>query len=217
MKWGWFHSRTCVKWGDSEFLEGPSDSYAEKVAENISHKMQEMWPIPNGELEVTVYPRESFNYSQKKMPVWTIMPLVSQRTLSYFELIREYHTWCETHRPFSPHLARTGADCPERVVVLVNSRIANPSVPVMDRAGGFVKNSGMTPCSRSSVINTHGIENIADTAIHEMGHGVLLGHDNFILEDHTINNCGLESLYKPGERATGWNPDGTDVSSALFQ
>ena len=188
-------------WYGRDWHDGPSDSDAEEVVEKITQKMQEMWPIPNGELEVTLFPRETFDYYQKKMPLFAALPLVSQRTVSYFELINEYHTWCEVTPSW---------DCPDRVVVLVDEEVGGSNGPLMHRPGGFVENSGMTPCSRSSVINTHGTKNMADTAIHEMGHGVLVGHDNFAVMDHTINNCGLDSLYRPGERATGWNPDGTD-------
>ena len=206
------------------FLAAPSRERALKIADDVSMKMEEMFPIPNGKLSVDVSPTYDFRYTESEHIAFTSL---IEKTASYFSLME-----------IGSRVGLDHDDPPDRVVMLVNGEVADSKIKCRpfgtsddwksffelgyihgcDRIGGLVVNSGMSPCSRSSIVSDRGAphpkgyrsQTVAETVIHEIGHSLLLGHDNNKFFDHTLNDCGVNEgggkvLYRPNEGAFGWS------------
>ena len=214
--WNFWHERW---WGgypawndchdrDMYTLNPPSLADAEAMIKKAKMKMQEMFPIPEDRLQIDLLPGVKSYTKTEGETINDWLGNILQRTFFAFDVIDLGIRIADGDEFQSKQY--------ERVVILTHSDVASPSKDASDNMFGLLEFTGFCPCSKSAIVA--GAE--AETLIHEIGHSVLLSHDNASFMDSTFNNCGDTENYDwdipPGK---GWSPvdfDNLDTTNGVF-
>lgn len=220
--WKFFGWDECLD-RDTYTLEEPSIEQAEEAIDLAESKMQEMYPIPEGRLNIYLMDGYAIQTTTEHETINDWVGNLIQRTMSAFDLISN-----------GIQLGEQQTNPPDRVIMLTHHDVASSweegtgnSISKSDRMFGAMAFGGIAPCSSSAIVaksgygdtppsSGHDIESTADTIIHELGHTMLVGHDNSGYFTSTINDCGLESAYQPGVKATGWTPQSISDTSTWW-
>ncbi|HIO25193.1 MAG TPA: hypothetical protein EYN17_04660, partial [Candidatus Poseidoniales archaeon] len=208
----WNFWNNCVSFyseGDKpgNFLEAPSAEWANLQIDYSSPKMQEMFPIPEGRLNMYLYDNvlEITTTQQPTRFHLNGWGNKLQRTASFLNVITE-----------GIRLGEAQDNPPDRVLMLYDHDAAAVDNDPSNQMFGWMAFGGIAPCSSAALIsdfyeNSGNYNVMGGNPIHELSHTMLAGHDNFGLMDSTLNNCGLESAYRPGEGASGFMPSGIPI------
>jgi len=229
--WKFFAWNDC-KDRNTYTLDAPTVEQAEDAIYWAGLKMQEMYPIPEGRLNMYLYSGHVTYTTTERETINDFIGNLVQRTMSTFNFISAGIEFGEDQ-----------PNPPDRVILLTHNDVASSRtegdyddrIRKWDRMFGAMAFTGIAPCSSTAIVTKsshyfteegfseldlshnefsrlyHDVDHTADTIIHELGHTMLVGHDNADYFKTTLNDCGLESLYRPGGRAYGWTPHSIEM------
>ena len=173
----------------------------EKTRAGVQNYLQNMYPFENGEVEVRVLSTTVEVFRRNYESTWDWVNRKIERTLMTFDIIDRGMNILSNHPQY------------DRVVMLTKG---DAFVRDGEKLGGWFGFSGISPCS-PAVIAKQDTKQIT-TTVHEIGHSILLSHDNIGFLDSTINNCGDPST-NPRDNseyeARGWTPEAPPGSYGL--
>lgn len=165
----------------------------------VENYLQNMFPFENGEVDVDLYSTTVEVKRTNKESVNDWLNRKIEHTLMTFDVIDKGMEILAENPQY------------DRVVMLTAPDTFNGNG---DKPGGWFSFSGISPCSPAIIAKQKYYEQ--STAVHEIGHSILLSHDNLGLMDSTFNNCGDPSTNprsNAGYEARGWTPEAPDDAS----